>query len=466
MSTNENAARVLVIGGGPGGYVAAIRAAQLGGKVTLVERDKLGGTCLNRGCIPTKALLKSTSFFATAKEAADMGVNLKVEGYDLAKIRERKNRVVTQLVNGVQFLVKKNQIQLIEGNAKFVGPGAVEITTKDGHALSYKDCKIIVATGSKPAKLTLPGCDNQKVITSDDALKLESIPEKIAVIGGGAVGIEFALIYRNMGAEVTLLEMLPQLMPQMDAETVSVLEKSMKNRGITIYTGTRVDRIEDVPNGVALSIDSPSGSKKLEVGQVLVAVGRVANTEGLELDISGIKTERGKIVVNEFLETSMPGVYAIGDVIGGIQLAHVASAEGITAAENALGGRSPINYKVVPGCVYSIPEMAGVGLTEKQARDQGYKVKVGKFNFTGSGKAIAVGATVGLAKVIADEKYGEILGVHIIGERATDLIAEAALAMKLEATVDEVTSTIHAHPTMSETLLEAALAVHGRSIHS
>lgn len=466
MSANENVADVLVIGGGPGGYVAAIRAAQLGGKVVLVERDKLGGTCLNRGCIPTKALLKSTEYLLVPREAAEMGVNLKLESFDLQKMKGRKDRVVAQLAGGVQYLLRKNKIELIEGTARISGPGAVEATDRKGRTARRSARKIIIATGSKPAALPVPGGDHPLVITSEDALQLDSVPGKVVIVGGGAVGIEFAFIYRNLGSEVTLVEMMPQLLPQMDAEVVEILEKTMRGQGIAVYTGAQVERIEDAPGGLAVLVSAPGGSLRLEAGQVLAAAGRAPDTEGLGLEAAGVKTERGRIVVNEYMETSVPGIYAIGDVTGGILLAHVASAEGMAAAENAMGGTSAVDYKVVPGCIYSTPEVAGVGLTEKQAREQGYKVLVGKFPFAASGKAVAVGAPVGLAKIVADERFGEILGVHLVGERATDLIAEAALAIKLEATADEIIDTIHAHPTMAETLMEAAHALHGRSIHT
>lgn len=458
-------ADVMVIGGGPAGYVAAIRAAQLGGRVILVEKDQLGGACLNRGCIPTKSLLKSTEYALAPQEAAEMGVDLEFVGINLNKMRERKERVVDQLVRGVHYLVKKNRIELVPGTARFVNAAAVEVTDREGRKARHGAGKIIIASGSKPAPLPVPGSSHPLVLTAEAALNLESIPPKVVIVGGGAIGVEFACIYRNLGADVTLVEMMTQILPQMDADVVGVLANAMRGRGIKIHTGVRVERIEETAGGLAVLVSTPQGALKLEAGQVLAASGRAPDAEGLDLPAAGVKTERGRIVVNARMETGVPGIYAAGDVTGGILLAHVASAEGMVAAENAMGQETAIDYKVVPGCIYSSPEVAGVGLTEKEARDQGYQVQIGKFPFSASGKAIAVGATAGLAKIVADARFGEILGVHLAGERATDLIAEAALAMRLEATVDEIMDTIHAHPTMAETLMEAAHAVHGRSIH-
>lgn len=462
--TDHSPADVLVLGGGPGGYVAAIRAAQLGGKVVLVEQDKLGGTCLNRGCIPTKTLLHSSEYIPMAEEAGKVGIGLQYTGFDLSKLMSYKNRVVDQLVRGVNYLVAKNSIELISGKGRFVDAKTIEIQTKEG-LVRKKANTIIIATGSRAASLPVPGSDHPAVISSDQALSMEKVPRKIVIVGGGAVGIEFAFIYRNLGAEVVVVEMMQQLLPQMDSEIVAVLESAMQKKGIVIYKASKVARIESLQADVAVHITTASETVRVNADQVLAAAGRRPETEGLNLAAVGIHTERGRIAVNDRMETNVTGIFAIGDVTGGMLLAHSASAEGVVAAENALGGKSKMDYKVVPGCIFSAPEVAGVGLTEKAAREKGYQVKVGRFPFSALGKAVALGQTQGLAKIVTEEQTGEILGVHIIGERATDLIAEAALAMRLESTIEEVAATIHAHPTFAEVLFESAHAVHDRAIH-
>lgn len=456
---------VIVIGAGPGGYVAAIRAAQLGAKVTLIEQSKLGGTCLNRGCIPTKALLKSTGYINIPEKARKMGIELNFSGLNLEKIRECKDKAVAQLVGGVQYLVKKNGIELIEGKGFFLDKDTVGIES-GGETLIRKAKKIIIATGSQPASLKITGADNSAVINSNEALKVSGVPSNLLIIGGGAIGVEFAYMYRNLGSNVTVLEMMPRLLPQTDHEIAALLEKSMKKQGIAVYTEARVEKIEENAGEVRVHVQLPQESRTFNAEQVLTATGRLPNTNGLAIEKAGIKTERGKIPVNERMETNVQGIYAIGDVTGGILLAHKAYAEGVIAAENALGGSSVMDYRVIPSFVCSEPETASVGLTEMQAEEMGYTVKTGKFSFAANGKAIATGAGDGLVKVIADEECGDILGVHIIGERASDLIAEAALAMKLEASPEEIINTIHAHPTLAETLMEAAQGVYGRSIHS
>lgn len=462
---NEKPVDVLVIGGGPGGYVAAIRAAQLGASVILAEQDKLGGTCLNRGCIPTKALLHSCEYADMAEAAAQAGVKLRYEGIDLAKLMQYKNRVVEQLVGGVNYLVKKNKIQLIHGKGRLVDSQTVEIQTPAG-IIRKKARNIIVATGSRAAKIPIPGSDHPAVINSDQALSMEKAPKKIVILGGGAVGVEFAFIYRNLGAEVVVVEMMPQILPQMDGEIAALLETAMQKKQIAIYKSAKIESIKALKGGLAVEVSTGQGVKTLEADQVLMAAGRSPNTEELNLAGVGIQTNRKGIVVDERMATNVKGVYAIGDVAaGGMLLAHSASAEGMVAAENAMGGASKMDYKVVPGCIFSNPEVAGAGLTEKEAREKGYRVKIGKFPFSALGKAVALGKTQGLSKIVTEEETGEILGVHMIGERATDIIAEAALAMRLEATVGELTATIHAHPTFAEGLFESAHAVHNRSIH-
>lgn len=461
---NEEMADVIVIGGGPGGYPAAIRAAQLGGKVVLIERDSLGGTCLNRGCIPTKALIKSTEFALAAEEAHEMGIELSYNGYNLDRLRERKNKVVAQLVMGIDFLVKKRKIELLKGHARFVNQNTVEVNLGGSQTVIRKAKKIIIATGSKSSPLKMENADLPAFITSDDALELKSIPKKIVILGAGAIGIEFAFIYRNLGCDVAIA-VRSKILRKLDQDVVAVLDRVMKKRGIKVYNGAQLQKINKAAEGVSLDFATADGTLTLEADQVLVALGRDPETEGLNLEAAGVKTEKGCIVVNKSMETNVPGIYAIGDVTGGLLLAHVATEEGIVAAENAMGHSALMDYRVVPSCIYGIPELATVGMTEEEAKEAGYQVKTGKFPFNFSGKALAVGAPDGLAKIVADEESGEILGVHIVGERATDLIAEAAIAMKMEATVEEIIATIHAHPTMAETLMEAASAVQNRAIH-
>lgn len=461
---NNEAADVVVIGGGPGGYVAAVRAAQLGGRVLLVERESLGGTCLNRGCIPTKTLLHYSEYIEAPKKAAKAGIELEYKGYDLARLIGHKDKVVSQLVSGINYLIKKNRIELILGSAQLEDANTVTIKSQ-GQEIKRKTRNIIIATGSTAAFLPVEGSGLPAVITSDGALSMTQVPKKLVIIGGGAVGIEFAFIYRNLGAQVAVVEMMPQLLPQMDQEIIAILGKVMKKRGIELFTGQKLARIREEGNGVCLLLSGPQGEISLTADQVLAAAGRRPEIKGLNLEGIGIKTERGRIIVNEHMETNIRGIYAIGDVTGRIMLAHVASVEGIVAADNIFGKQKKMDYRVIPSCIYCTPELAAVGLTEKEAKDKGYQIRVGVFPLSASGKAAAIGSSEGLVKIVAEEKYGEILGAHIIGERATDLIAEAALAIRTESTVDELLATIHAHPTMAESIYEAAHGVFGRPIH-
>jgi len=455
---------VVIVGGGPAGYVAAIRASQLGSKVILIEKDSLGGTCLNRGCIPTKALLHSVGILESARQGKDYGVNVGEIIIDFAKMMSHKDAVVKTLVTGVQYLMRSNAIEVIKGIGKVISPTEVEVDS--GQKETIKAAKIILAPGSVPLVVPIPGVDGSGVITSDGVLQLSEIPQSLLVIGGGAIGVEFATIFAKLGTKVTIVEMLPQIIPTEDHELSMSLKGVLERDGIKIFTSAQVRRIEDDPEGDKLiSVTTGEGEQKLTAELVLVAVGRKPNIEGLGLEAVGIKTERGRIVVNDRMETSISGIYAAGDAVGGIQLAHVASAEGVVAVENALGKGSAIDYRVVPRCIYTMPEVAAVGLTENQAREKELNLKVSRFPFTANSKALILGQRDGFVKVLSDARSGEIFGVHILGPQATELIPEATLAMKMEATVSEISSTIHAHPTLSEAIRETALDAEGMVVH-
>ena len=452
--------KIIILGGGPAGYVAAIRAAQLGGEVTVVEKESLGGTCLNRGCIPTKALLASVEVLSSCRDGEKFGLKTGNVSPDFPAMLSRKDKIVEQLVKGIEFLFKNRKIKLLKGEGKFLEPKVIEVTGEDSPKERLEGDKVIIATGSEPAKPSLFSFDGEKIITSTEALLLERIPERLLIVGAGAIGVEFASIFSELGTKVTVVEMLPQLLPLEDEEIGQVLEKEFRKKGIKVHTGTKIEKVESSGPAVKSSLSS---GESIETEKVLVAVGRKLNSEGLEK--IGLKIEKGRVLVNERMETNIPQLYAAGDVAGGVLLAHKASAEGIVAAENALGEDSAMDYKAIPSCIYSHPEVASVGLDEKEARAKSGEIKVGKFPFRALGKALALGRSEGLVKIVADASGDEILGVHIIGPQATDLIAEAALAMKMEATVEDLARTIHAHPTLSEAMMEAAHALQGRAIH-
>lgn len=443
-----------VLGGGPGGYVAAIRAAQCGMSVTLIEKDPfLGGTCLHRGCIPTKALLHYANTYGEIQKAAEYGVLTDNLRLDVARMQAKKNDTVTRLARGIDGLIKKNRIRSITGTGKLVGEGVLEV---DGTTLRARH--IILATGSSP--IVLPGVtvDGKKIFTSDEILNLDHIPKTMLVIGAGAVGLEFASIYHRFGARVTVLEMLDRPLPAEDEEISAEIARSFKKQGIELRMSTKVETIETTAGGVKLTL---STGETLEAEVLLLSVGRKPNVDGLPVEL-----ENRRVKVDESGRTSMPSVYAIGDLTPGPQLAHVASAEGILAVEHIAGHEvRPIDYSRIPGATYTSPEVASVGLTEKQALEKGYTVKVGRFPWAALGKAAVIGETEGLVKIVADERYGEILGVHIMGPSATDLIAEACVAMQCEATVEELYRTVHAHPTLSEGIMEAGHGVFGIPIH-
>ena len=457
---------VIVIGSGPGGYVAAIRASQLGMKVGVVEKAELGGICLNWGCIPTKALLKSANVFEYIKHAKDYGIDVKEASPDMAAMVKRSRDVAAGMSKGVQFLFKKNKIDQIEGHGKLKKGGKVEVTDAAGKKTDYDAKHIILATGARSRELPALKIDNKKIIGYRDAMVLPFKPQKMLVVGSGAIGVEFAYFYNTIGVEVTIVEFLPRIVPVEDEEVSKQLEKSFKKSGITIYTNSEVTKVDTSGKGCVSTVKTPAGEIKIETDVVLSAVGVTTNLENLGLEEVGVKNEKGKVIVDAFYKTNVPGVYAIGDITSGPALAHVASAEGIICVENIAGKKpEPLNYNNIPGCTYCSPEIASVGYTEEAAKKAGYEIKVGKFPFTASGKAKAAGAPDGFVKVIFDAKYGEWLGAHMIGANVTEMIAEVVSARKLETTGHDVIKTVHPHPTMSEAIMEAAAAAYGEVIH-
>lgn len=457
---------VAVIGGGPGGYVAAIRAAQLGGKVTLIEKNKLGGTCLNVGCIPTKALLHAAEAISEAKEAAAYGINVEVKSVDWDKVQTKKSAITNQLVSGVTGLMKANKIKVVEGTASFASKDTLTVVKKDGTKENMTFDKIIIAAGSIPAVPPIPGVkENANCVDSTGALSFEAIPKSLLVIGGGVIGIELATAYSKFGTEVTVVEAAPKLLPMMDGELTAQMRKIMEGRGVKIMTEAKVQSVEAAAVGAKVQVEVGGKVQAFEAEKVLVAVGRRTDTEGLNLDAVGIANDRGRITVNDKMETNVPNVYAIGDCLGKVMLAHVASAQGEVAAENALGEDAVYNGATNPSCVYIDPEFAGVGLTEEKAKELGIAYTVGKFPLMANGKSLIMNGGVGSMKFILGKEYKEVLGVHILGPRATDLIGECALAIGMEATVEDIIATIHAHPTVTEAVREAALAAEKRAIH-
>jgi len=450
---------VVVIGGGPGGYVAALRAAQLGASTAIVEKDRMGGTCLVRGCIPTKALLQSTELYSLAKGGRPFGLVTDNVGFDWPTAQKRKTQVVDQLVKGVEGLLKAGGVTSLHGAARLAGKGQVAI---DGEAITAKD--IVIATGSAISRIPLKGAE--LTIDSDRILELKEIPARLAVIGGGVVGMEFAAMFAALGTKVTVLEMLPQVLPMVDADLVTAYAKHLTGLGGVIQTNAKVTEVVKSKGGLQVQFSAGGEGGAVDADQVLLAVGRSPYTEGLGAEEAGVKLERGRVVVEPHLRTTADHVWAIGDVIGGIMLAHVASYEGVCAIENIAGHSNRVpDYHAAPNCVYTDPEIAHVGLGEKEAKDKGIEVRVGRFPFAASGRALTLGQSEGFAKVIADAGSGKLLGAHIIGPRATDLIAEATLAIQNGLTLEQLDLTIHAHPTLPESLMEAALAAQGRAIH-
>ncbi|MEH7354102.1 dihydrolipoyl dehydrogenase [Neobacillus drentensis] len=467
---------LVILGGGTGGYVAAIRASQLGLKTAIVEKGKLGGTCLHKGCIPSKALLRSAEVFATSKHSDDFGVITSEVSLDFGKVQERKNKIIDQLHKGVQHLMKQGKIDVYEGLGRILGPSifspmpgtiSVEMNNGDENEMLIPN-NVIVATGSRPR--TLPGLeiDGDYVMSSDEALQLEALPSSIIIVGGGVIGIEWASMLSDFGVEVTVIEYADRIIPTEDKEISKEMQRLMKKKGIKLVTSAKVlpeTLVKD--NGVVISAEVKGGVKEFKAEKLLVSVGRQANIEGIGLENTEIQVEKGFIATNEFFQTKESHIYAIGDVIGGLQLAHVASHEGVVAVEH-IAGKDPIpfDYNLVSRCIYSNPEVSSVGITEDQAKEKGHKVKVGKFSFRAIGKALVFGESDGFVKIVADEETNDILGVHMIGPHVTDMITEAGLAMVLDATPWEIAHTIHPHPTLSEAIGEAALAVDGKAIHS
>ncbi|MDA5106969.1 MULTISPECIES: dihydrolipoyl dehydrogenase [Brevibacillus] len=466
---------LVVLGGGTGGYVAAIRASQLGMKVAIVEKEKLGGTCLHRGCIPSKALLRSAEVYATLKESDKYGVLADSVGYDFRKVQSRKQGIVEQLHKGVQYLMKKGNIAVFEGVGRVMGPsifspqaGAVRVEKPNGDQEMIVPRFLLIATGSRPR--TLPGLtiDGTDVVTSDEALQWEELPSSVTIVGGGVIGIEWASMLNDFGVEVTVVEYADRILPLEDEEISKEMARLLKKRKVNIVTGAKVlpDTLEKSDGRVSIQAETAGGVQTFAAEKLLVSVGRQANVENIGLEATEIKVERGVIAVNQHYQTAESHIYAIGDVIGGLQLAHVASHEGILAVEHMAGlNPEPLDYSKVPKCTYSRPEVANVGLTEAEARQQGYEVKVGKFSFKPLGKALVHGENDGFVKVVADAKTNDLLGVHMIGPHVTDMISEAGLARVLDAAPWEIGHAIHPHPTLSEALMEAALAVDGKAIH-
>ena len=457
---------IIVLGSGPGGYVTAIRASQLGFKTAIIEKENLGGVCLNWGCIPTKALLKSAQVFDYLNHASDYGLKIEKADKDFSAVIQRSRNVADGMSKGVQFLMKKNKIDVIEGFGKLKAGKKVAVTDKNNKTADYEAQHIIVATGARSRELPNLPQDGKKVIGYREAMSLKEQPKSMIVVGSGAIGVEFAHFYKTMGTEVTIVEYLPNVVPVEDEDISKQFERSFKKAGIKVMTNASVESVDTSGKTVKAKVKSKKGEVILKADIVLSAVGIKTNIEKIGLEELGIKTDKDKILVNEWYQTNVAGIYAIGDVVAGPALAHVASAEGITCVEKIAGLHvEPIDYGNIPGCTYATPEIASVGMTEKQAKEAGYELKVGKFPFSASGKAKAAGTPDGFVKVIFDAKYGEWLGCHMIGAGVTDMIAEAVLGRKLETTGHEVLKAIHPHPTMSEAVMEAVADAYGEVIH-
>ena len=459
---------VAIIGSGPGGYVAAIRAAQLGLSVLIIEKDsRLGGVCTLRGCIPTKALLHTADLLEETRHGAEVGVSTREVRLELAAAMKHKEKVVRQSSNGVSFLMKKNKVDVVNGFGRIAGPGRVSVAGSDGVQTTYTAKNILIATGSNPRSLPGLEIDHQTILSSDSILEVAEIPKSLLVVGSGAVGVEFASMFARFGSKTVVVEILPRIVPLEDEDISRELAASFKRQGIAVYVDTRIEKLTKTDGGAEILARSAGGkTESFRAEKILMAVGRKPLSEGIGLEAAGVATEKGYIRVDGLMRTNVPGVYAIGDVVPTAQLAHVASAEAVVAVEHMAGKEArPLNYDQVPGCTYTAPEIGSIGLTEAKARERGYDVAVGKYPFSANGKARILNETSGFVKIVGEKKYDEVLGVHIIGPRATELIAEATAALRLEATSEELVQAIHAHPTLSEAMHEAAEAVEGLPIH-
>jgi dihydrolipoamide dehydrogenase len=457
---------LIVIGSGPGGYVAAIRASQLGMKVAVVEKESLGGVCLNWGCIPTKALLKSAQVFEYLKHAADYGITVSEGKADFNAVVKRSRGVAEGMSKGIQFLFKKNKIDVIMGYGKLKPGKKVEVTAADGKVSVIEANHIMLATGARSRNLPNMPQDGKKIIGYREAMVLPEMPKSMVIVGSGAIGSEFAYFYNAMGTKVTIVEFMANIVPVEDEDVSKQLEKSFKKMGINVMTGSSVESVDTAGNGCKVKVKTAKGEEIIECDIVLSAAGVVSNLENIGLEEVGVITDKGKVLVNDYYQTNIPCVYAIGDIVKGPALAHVASAEGICCVEKIAGMHvEPINYSNIPGCTYCSPEIASVGMTEKAAKEAGYEIKVGKFPFSASGKAQAGGASEGFVKVIFDAKYGEWLGAHFIGANVTEMIAEVVVARNLETTGHEIIKSIHPNPTMSEAVMEAVAMAYGEVIH-
>jgi len=457
---------IAIIGSGPGGYVAAIRASQLKLQTVLIERENLGGICLNWGCIPTKALLKSAEVYGSMKHASDFGLNAEKISPDFTKIIERSRKVAEMNSKGVEFLMKKNKIDVVKGNARITGSSLIEVTTDNKKADKIQAKHIIVATGGRPRSIPGIEFDGDKLIEYRKAMSLDTLPKSMVIIGAGAIGVEFAYFYNELGTEITLIEMLDQLLPIEDKEISDILAKSFKKNKITAHTSAKVESVRKKGKGVEVTFSKKENSDTVTAEKALIAIGIQGNWENLGLEELGVTVEKGFIKVNELYQTNIKGIYAIGDIIGPPLLAHVASHEGVICVEKIANITThPLDYNSIPGCTYCQPQVASIGLTEAKALELGYDIKIGRFPYTASGKARAIGEREGLVKLIFDKKYGELLGAHIIGSEATELIAELGVAKALESTPVELSKIIHAHPTLSEMIMEAAGDALGEAIH-
>jgi len=465
MASNSYDADILVIGSGPAGYYGAIRAAQLGARTVVIEKGVTGGVCLNVGCIPTKTLLSSIAVLEHVKRSAEFGIKTEGCGIDIPTMMSRKQGIVKQLTSGVEGLFRKNKIKLVKGMGRIVDAHTVSVTTDSGVQNITAD-KILVASGSVPAVIPFPGLEiGDTVWTSNEALEFSAVPKKMLIIGAGAIGLEFGYVFARLGTEVLVVELMGQILPAADTETANALQKYLEEAGMKFMLGSTVVRAENIPDGKKVFIKTASGEQTFECDKVLMSVGRRTVREDMGLEEVGIKLDKRKILVNENMQTSIPNIYAAGDVVGEPMLAHVGWAEAIVAVEHAMGLPVKMDYRCVPACVYTTPECASVGMTEEQARERFGEIRIGRFTFQHNGKAMGIGETEGFVKFISDMKYNRILGIHMVGPHTTDMISEAALAIKNELTLDEVIATIHPHPTMSEVMPEAAMDVLHRAIH-